>query len=229
MRILPPVACLVFPLLLAAAEVPEETSAELLAKIQASLGKVRAAYCEFEQERTLDLFDEPLKSGGVMVFEAPGRVRWETVRPYESMLVSDGETVAQYEKVDGRWRRLQLGFPGALRGFLEKVTAIQRGQVEGLAREYEVAAARRPGGAVLTLVPRAPEARRTIAAIELALNGDLSAATGVVLREPNGDATRIVFRHERRDPPLPDKTFDPAAPVDLKTLQERVHGAAESK
>jgi outer membrane lipoprotein carrier protein len=229
MRTLPSALLLSVPLLLAAAEAPEEAPEALLAKIQASLGTVRAAYCEFEQERTLDLFDEPLRSSGVMVFEAPGRVRWETVRPYESILVSDGSAVAQYEKVDGRWKRLQVAFPGALRGFLEKVTAIQRGQVEGLSREYEVTAARRPGGAVLTLVPRAPEARKTIAAIELALREDLSAATGVTLKEPNGDATRIVFKGEMRDPPLPEKTFDAAAPVDLKTLQERVHGAAKPK
>ncbi len=26
---------------------------------------------------------------------------------------------------------------------------------------------------------------------------------------------------------LPDRTFDPAAPADLKALQERVHGAAD--
>jgi outer membrane lipoprotein carrier protein len=213
----------------AGAEAKEETSAELLVRIREAMTRVRTTYTEFDQERKLDLFDEPLRSEGALIFEQPNRVRWETVKPYQSILVSDGVSVAQFERVDGPWKKLQTGFPRALKTALDQVSAIHRGRVEEMERDFEVAAARRPDGVLLTLVPRSADLRKTLAAIELTLLADLSAAREIRLKEPNGDYTRIAFRNEKRNVPLPEKTFDLAAPVDLKTLQERVHGAAESK
>jgi hypothetical protein len=217
------------PLPAAAAEAKEETSAELLAKIREAMARVRTTFTEFDLERTLDLFDEPLRSSGAMVFEQPSRVRWETCAPYQSILVSDGVSVAQLERIDGAWKRLQTGFPRALKGALDQVAAVHQGRVEEMERDFEVAAARRPDGVRMTLVPRSAELRKTMSALELGLLPDLSAAREIRLKEPNGDCTRIVFKNERRNVPLPDKTFDLAAPVDLKALQEAVHGGPERK
>ena len=226
---LPVLLPLLLPPPAAAAEAKEETSAELLAKIREAMARVRTTYTEYDQERTLDLFDEPLRSSGAMVFEQPDRIRWETCAPYQSILVSDGVSVAQLERVDGAWKRLRTGFPRALKGALDQVAAIHRGRVEEMERDFEVAAARRPDGVLMTLVPRSADLRKTISAFELVLRPDFSAARELRLKEPNGDSTRIVFRNERRNVTLPDKTFDLAAPVDLKALQEAVHGAPERK
>jgi hypothetical protein len=198
--------------------------AELLAQIQDAMARVRTTYAEFEQERKLDLFDEPIRTEGVMVFEQPGRVRWETTSPYRSILLSDGKAVAQFEWTEGRWQKLQVGFPRALRQVLDQVAAIHGGRVDVMKRDYEVSAAKQADGIVLPLVPRSPGLRRSISSIELTLALDLTAARGMILKEPNGDYTRIAFRNERRDRPLPDGTFDLASPVELKMIRERVHG-----
>jgi outer membrane lipoprotein carrier protein len=164
-----------------------------------------------------------------MVFDRPNRVRWETCSPYQSILVSDGAAVAQFERQGDRWQKLQTGFPRAVKGVLDRVAAVRRGRMDELARDYDVSAARRPDGVALVLVPKAADLRRVLGAIELTLRPDLSSAQAILLKEPNGDYTRIVFRNERRNPALPDGTFDPVSPVDLKTLQERAHEGAEGK
>lgn len=207
----------------------EESSGELLSKIRESLRRVGSIYSEFEQERKLDLFEEPLRSEGVMVFSQPNRIRWETCKPYRSILVSDGASVAQFEWQEDRWKKLQTGFPGAFKKILDKVAAVCQGRVEELEREYEPSASKTKDGVVMTLVPREEEQRKAISAIELKLHPDLSGAREILLKEPNGDYTRISFRSERRNPSLPEKTFDVSEPVDLKFLKESVYGGAKGK
>jgi outer membrane lipoprotein-sorting protein len=212
-----------------AADAPGETSAELLAKIREAMARVRSTCTEFDQERKLDLFDEPLRSEGVLVFEQPNRVRWETVKPYQSILVSDGVSVAQFERADGPWKKLQTGFPQALKNVLDQVSAIHRGRVDDMERDYDVTATRHTDRVTMVLVPKSADLRKMMSAIELKLRPDLSAADEILLKEPNGDYTRIAFRNERRNVALPDRTFDLASPVDLKALQEAVHGGPERK
>ena len=66
------------------------------------MAAVRSVYMEFTQERHLSLFAEPLKSEGVMLIEKPDRIRWETTAPYQSILLGDHKSVAQFERWDGR-------------------------------------------------------------------------------------------------------------------------------
>ena len=44
---------------------------------------------------------------------------------------------------------------------------------------------------------------------------DFSATREVVMNEPNGDKTRILFRREKRGVKLPAGTFDQTKPLDV--------------
>ena len=61
-----------------------------------------SVYFEFTQERQLKLFAEPLKSEGVMLIDQPDQIRWETTAPYQSILLGNHKSVAQFERTDGR-------------------------------------------------------------------------------------------------------------------------------
>jgi len=52
-----------------------------------------------------------LKSEGVMLIERPDRIRWETTTPYQSILLGEQKSVAQFEFNNGKWEKLKLGFP----------------------------------------------------------------------------------------------------------------------
>src|SRR5262245_47100259 len=83
----------------------------ILDDLQRKMASLESVYFEFAQERQLQLFAEPLKSEGVMLIARPGQIRWETTSPYQSILLGSQKSVAQFEKTDGQWKKLKLGFP----------------------------------------------------------------------------------------------------------------------
>src|ERR1700761_7093938 len=82
---------------------------QVLQDLQQKMASVKSVYLEFTQERGLKLFNDPLKSEGVMLIERPDRIRWETTSPYQSILLGDQKSVAQFEFNDGKWQKLKLG------------------------------------------------------------------------------------------------------------------------
>src|SRR5262245_45418516 len=61
--------------------VPVADPAPLLQELGRKMAAVRSVYLEFTQERHLKLFNEPLKSQGLMLIDKPGLIRWETLSP----------------------------------------------------------------------------------------------------------------------------------------------------
>src|SRR5215831_11367452 len=58
-----------------------------LEELERKMTSVRSVFLEFTQERQLKLFTEPLRTEGVMLIEKPDRVRWETTKPFGSILL----------------------------------------------------------------------------------------------------------------------------------------------
>ena len=108
---------------------------------------------EFTQERHLKLFAEPLKSEGVMLIQRPDQIRWETTLPFQSILMGNHESVAQFEKEDGQWKKLKLGFPQMLRRVIEQMSLMHQGKMEALTADFNVSVAT-GAVAVVTLKPK---------------------------------------------------------------------------
>jgi outer membrane lipoprotein-sorting protein len=102
-----------------AAESPQLTPVAdpkpILADLQQKMSSLTSVYLEFTQERRLQLFDAPLKSEGVMLMDRPGQIRWETTAPFQSILLGNQKSVAQFEFSAGKWNKLKLGFPQMLK------------------------------------------------------------------------------------------------------------------
>ena len=49
---------------------------------------------------------------------------------------------------------------------------------------------------------------------------DFSATKEVIMHEPGGDFTRIIFRREQRDVTLPAATFDQTRPEAISTIRK---------
>ena len=78
-------------------------------RLAAAMKTVRSFRADFEQEKKLKVFKKPVRSSGVLLFERPDRMRWETRTPFRSLLVVNGAKVAKFEWVDGKRRALKLG------------------------------------------------------------------------------------------------------------------------
>src|SRR5690349_10740867 len=107
----------------AANEIPLKNvvnSKPILQDLQQKMSTLKTVWLEFTQERELKLFAEPLKSEGVMLISTPDQIRWETTAPYQSILLANHKSVAQFERTDGEWKKLKLGFPQMLKGVMDQ-------------------------------------------------------------------------------------------------------------
>src|SRR5689334_19639353 len=80
----------------------------ILEDLQRKMSSLKSVYFEFEQQKQMQLFAESQKSEGVMLIERPDRIRWETTAPFQSIMLGNQKSVAQFEKTDGKWTKLRL-------------------------------------------------------------------------------------------------------------------------
>ncbi len=211
-----------------AADVPHLTPVAdpkpILADLQQKMAALTSVYLEFTQERQLQLFAEPIKSEGVMLIDRPGQIRWETTTPFQSILLGNQKSVAQFEFTDGKWNKLKLGFPQMLKRVMDQMTLLHQGKLDALTSDYTITVAT---GAVtvISMVPKDDAIRSMLAVLEIHLHPDLSATREVVMREPGNDFTRIIFNREKRGVKFPEKTFDQTKPAELAAIKTAVSNA----
>jgi outer membrane lipoprotein-sorting protein len=222
-RCIPAIMVLAF-LTAGAAEAPLQPLANptpVLQDLHRKMSALDSVYFEFTQERHLKLFSEPLKSEGVMLIQRPDQIRWETTSPFQSILMGNHETVAQFEKEDGQWKKLKLGFPQMLRRVMEQMSLMHQGKMEALTSDFNVSVAT-GAVAVVTLKPKDESVRSVLSSLEIHMTPEFSTTREVVMNEPNGDLTRILFREEHRDVKLPPGTFDQNKPIDVAIIKKAV-------
>jgi outer membrane lipoprotein-sorting protein len=217
----------VFAAFSAPAEPPEKPVANpqpILDDLQRKMFLVNSVYLEFTQERVLKLFSEPLKSKGVMLIERPDKIRWETTAPYQTILLGDKNSVAQFEFNDGKWEKLKLGFPQLLQHIMQQMSAMNQGNLGALTNEYSASVATN-SETVVTMIPKDENVRAMMSSFEIHLPPDFSATREVVLNEPDGDLTRIIFQNEKRGVEFPAATFDQTKPLEISAVKAAVKNA----
>jgi outer membrane lipoprotein-sorting protein len=197
---------------------------QALLDLQAKMAAVKSVYLEFTQERVLKLFSDPLKSEGVMLVERPDKIRWETTAPYQTILLGNRDSVAQFEFTDGKWEKLKLGFPQLLQRVMQQMSAMNQGDIGAMLNDYTASVATNTD-VVLTFVPKDENVRGMMSSLEVHLPPDLSTTREVVMNEPDGDLTRIVFKNEKRDVAFPAGTFDQAKPLAIAGVKAAVNHA----
>ena len=190
-----------------------------LAEVGRALAQADNVVTGFVQERHLSLFDEPLRSEGWLCFKRPGNIRWEVTKPYQSILISDGSGVAQFEWVDERWKKLDIALAGAMQNVVSQIAGVMEGRYASGSKDYAVSLTNSAAGPVIQLVPQHEAMRKMMQSIEVHLAPDLKRTTRVVLRETGGDFTDIRFTNQTVGVSLPAKVFDRAQPTPLKEIQ----------
>jgi outer membrane lipoprotein-sorting protein len=196
----------------------------ILDDLQRKMKSLTAVYFEFTQERRLKLFTEPLLSEGVMLIDQPDQIRWETTAPYQSILLGNHKSVAQFERTDGEWKKLKLGFPQMLKRVMDQMSLMHQGKLDTLTNDFAVAVST-GSVVVITLVPKDENVRSMLTSLEIRMPPDFSATREVVMHEPGGDQTRIIFNREQRDVKFPAAAFDQTKPLDVAAIKAVVgHG-----
>src|SRR3984957_11332675 len=196
----------------------------ILQDLQRKMSSLGSVYFELTQERHLKLVTDALIRQGFMLTERPDQFRWETTSPYQSILLGDKKSVAQFEFTDGKWEKLKLGFPQMLQRVMDQMSLMNQGKLDALTGDYTISVSTN-NETILTLVPKDENARSVLASIEVKMAPDFSATREVVMNEPNGDFTRIIFSREKRDVKFPAGTFDQTKPLDIAAVKSAVDHA----
>jgi outer membrane lipoprotein carrier protein len=199
-------------------------SQPVLQDLQKKMASVKSVYLEFTQERVLKLFSEPLKSEGVMLIERPDKIRWETTAPYQTILLGDKNSVAQFELNDGKWEKLKLGFPQLLQRVMQQMSAMNQGKLDAMMSDYDISVSTN-AETVLTMIPKDKNMREMLSSLEIHLPPDLSGTREVVMNEPDGDLTRITFHDEKRGVEFPSGTFGQTKPLEISAVKKAVKNA----
>jgi outer membrane lipoprotein-sorting protein len=190
----------------------------LLDKVCRTLSAADTVYSTFVQERRVALFNEPLKSEGVLCFRKPRSIRWEITGPYKSILISDGEHVAQWEWMNDHWKKLDIAFAQVMRRAVEQIMLVLQGSFARGNEDYAVEVSAGEDVRV-TLTPKRKGLGEIIATIQIHLSPDLKETRRVVLNEPDGDATTIRFTSQQANVAFPGGAFDLTSPLPVDQLQ----------
>ncbi len=193
----------------------------ILDDLQGKMRSLTSVYFEFTQERQLKLFTEPLKSEGVMLIDQPDQIRWETTAPHQSILLGNRKSVAQFERTDGEWKKLKLGFPQMLRRVMDQMSLMHQGKLDTLTNDFTISVST-GSVVVVTMVPKDKDVRSMLASLEIRMQPDFSTTREVVMHEPGGDLTRIIFSREKRNVKFPLAAFDQTKPLDIQDIKKSV-------
>jgi outer membrane lipoprotein carrier protein len=89
----------------AVAQAPSQAQAQAQAEAQGALAQLRefaqatqSARGEFSQRTLRSAGQPPEQASGAFAFARPGRFRWEVRKPYEQLMVADGEQLHFFDK-----------------------------------------------------------------------------------------------------------------------------------
>jgi len=187
---------------------PDAECRAVLKQMAQSLLTHSTLKARFLQERRLALFDDVLKMKGYFYYQKPGRIRWEIVDPYASILVllEDGR-MERFDVVGGKAVKVRTDNRQISGEVLNQISRWLNGDLERVLKDFEVKMVR--GAAYrLTLRPKSEALAGFLSRIEFEIDTRSYFVLTISLWESGNDATVIRFLDPSVDTPLPDRLFD---------------------
>lgn len=207
----------------------ERLSARGVAALVQSFYDQRDAFsADFEQVQFTRVHNHTERGRGRVVFEKPGRMRWDYEEPNGKVFVSDGETMTIYEPPAEGEERGQLiqrpisedQLPAAL-SFLTGTGRLDRDFTFRLlnAERYGFSA-----GYVLELRPReeTPHFERVLFYVQITGEGRRRAGVirRVLILDQHGNRNSLTFRNMSFPEDVPDSRFSYRAPSNARRVQQ---------
>ena len=156
------------------------------------LGERRHSHVTFTEVHELAMLDQPLRSSGELLYDAPDRLEKRTLKPKpEDLLLEHGVLTAQR----GQHRRVVplSEFPQAL-PFVESIRATLAGDRAALERYFTVQFSGSVARWTLELVPRDAALARAVQQVRI--EGERGDLRTVQIRQSDGDASFLTIGPE---------------------------------
>jgi outer membrane lipoprotein carrier protein len=197
-------------LLALAASAPARAGA--VAALREFLVQTKTARGEFTQQVTRGQAQAAPPSSGTFFFERPGKFRWIYAKPYEQVLVADGERLFLYDKDLNQVtvKKVAAALPASPASILFGGNEFER--------DFVVTdAGTRDGIEWLKAVPRAKDSQ--FERIEIGFRD--GAPVAMVLADSFGQVSRLAFSRFERNARLDAQLFRFVPPAGADVLEER--------
>lgn len=183
---------------------PATSPVQVLSTLSGASAGITTLQTDFVQYRHVDLLANDIQSKGKLVYARPDRVRWEYTAPYSYIIVVDKNKISL--RNNAKTSTINAGS----NEFFKQLSGIIRGLIQGdLLSSKEFTCTLYEEGAVwvAALVPVSKEMQAYLARVELSFPKQTNMVSEVKMLEPSGDFTRIVFKNQRYNEPVPATSF----------------------
>ncbi len=180
--------------------------------LRSFLAQTKTARGDFTQQVTRGTAQAAPPSSGTFAFERPGKFRWIYQKPYEQVLVADGEKLYLYDKDLNQVtvKKISAALPASPASILFGTSDFER--------EFTVKDdGKRDGLAWLVAVPRGKDS--PFEQIEIGFADTVPAV--MVIKDSFGQTSRLVFRSFERNPRVEPESFRFVPPKGVDILEDR--------
>ena len=182
---------------------PSEVKA-LLDQIRAKRASAPQVQADFQEEKTVRLMNQPIRSAGKVWFQNPNKFRREVHGNSPSITISDGQQLWIYYPKFQSAEHYSLGKHSPLDAGIAALTAALN--LENVENSYHITGSKQDSGYQLQLAPRNPSLKRLLKTFDIQMNANLQAQRTEMV-QPNGDRIITVYSNESRAP-IPSATFE---------------------
>ncbi|MBC7835826.1 MAG: outer membrane lipoprotein carrier protein LolA [Phycisphaerales bacterium] len=182
------------------------------------MAQVEDLRADFEQRRHTPLLKKPLVSSGVVLTKGE-LVRWDTATPHASSLLIGHGSIKLYYPADKLLEVYPVGegFKDLAGAPLPRLSVLKaRFDITPLASEDLGASNEVATLLAVQLTPKSKELREHIASVRVLIDESRPAATKVVMTDPDGEVTEIVFSNVRLNTGVRDDEIDPKMPEGVR-------------
>ncbi len=177
---------------------------EIAEKLNAASKKTKSIDSDFKQYKHLDILENDIESSGHFSFKATDKVRWEYLQPYKYLIVmngkdmwiNDGNKIRKYDTESNKmFKEINNLMVGMLQGNILK------------SENFEIIFYENKNEILAVLKPKSPEMKDFLEHIELYFDNKHYNVKKIIMDEPAGDYTEMIFYNRKMNIEIPDSRF----------------------
>jgi outer membrane lipoprotein-sorting protein len=181
---------------------------EFFASFKKCVENVKTLKVFFSQDRHMAIFTETLSAEGKCFFKYPDKLRWEISKPYKSVLVYNGDSLAKFDFDNGVYRKMNSGNYDMLMEVLSQINAWMKGDFSGTEKIYDLTVFASDKDFKIQLVPKDKNMKKVLQCVELLARKNDYHIIRVTIRENKEDYIEINFSKEEINRDFSDDFFN---------------------
>lgn len=173
--------------------------------VNATAKSTKTLTTDFVQYKHMDFLSKDIETSGKMSFKATNMLLWQYTKPYQYSIVFKNNKIS----INDAGKKSQMDTGNSK--MFAKLNKLIVGSVSGDMfddAEFTITYFKDKDSNIARLVPKDAALKKYIKQMELHFEKKGNMVSEVIMTEPSGDYTRIVFKNKTANAPVPDSVFN---------------------